>query len=54
MQGRKIIALFDVDQTLTPARRTIEKVMIDTLDAIVAKGVSIGIVSGSDLNKVKE
>jgi len=52
--GKRIIALFDVDQTLTPARKTIEKAMIETLDKCIARGISIGIVSGSDLNKIKE
>lgn len=28
--------------------------MIDTLDAIIARGVAVGIVSGSDLTKVRE
>lgn len=51
---KRIIALFDVDQTLTPARKTIERSMIETLDACRAKGVAIGIVSGSDLHKVTE
>jgi phosphomannomutase len=55
MKGaKKIIALFDVDQTLTPARKSIEQSMIDTLIKIKEKGIAIGIVSGSDLNKVKE
>ena len=52
--GKKIIALFDVDQTLTPARNTIQPEMIETLEACVAKGVHIGIVSGSDIAKVTE
>lgn len=52
--SRRIIALFDVDQTLTPARKTIENIMIDTLDRCMAKGIAIGIVSGSDLHKIKE
>lgn len=52
--SKRIIALFDVDQTLTPARKTIEKSMIETLDKCIAKGIAIGIVSGSDLNKIKE
>jgi phosphomannomutase len=52
--GKRIIALFDVDQTLTPARKTIEKAMIETLDKCIARGIAIGIVSGSDLNKIKE
>lgn len=28
--------------------------MIETLDKCMAKGIAIGIVSGSDLNKIKE
>jgi phosphomannomutase len=52
--GKRIIALFDVDQTLTPARKTIEKSMIETLDKCISRGIAIGIVSGSDLNKIKE
>jgi len=51
---KRVIALFDVDQTLTPARSIIQKNMIETLDAIMSKGVAVGIVSGSDLVKVKE
>jgi phosphomannomutase len=39
---------------LTPARKTIERVMLDTLDRVIEKGVAVGIVSGSDLNKIKE
>ncbi len=55
MQGSKrILTLFDVDQTLTPARKSIEQVMVETLLKIKEKGVAIGIVSGSDLNKVRE
>ena len=54
MQGKKIIALFDVDATLTPARQAIQQEMRDTLDAMIAKGVHLGIVSGSDIKKVEE
>ena len=55
MQGSKrILTLFDVDQTLTPARKSIEQSMIDTLIKIRDKGIAVGIVSGSDLNKVRE
>lgn len=54
MQAKRILALFDVDQTLTPARKSIEKVMIETLDRCMERGIAIGIVSGSDLHKVKE
>jgi len=55
MEGeKKIIILFDVDQTLTPARNTIQQDMLDTLKAVRAKGVHLGIVSGSDLSKVTE
>ena len=55
MQGEKrIIALFDVDQTLTPARNSIQSDMTETLDAMMAKGIHCGIVSGSDVVKVSE
>ncbi len=40
--------------TLTPARSTILPSMVACLDAVVAKGIQIGIVSGSDLNKITE
>ena len=52
--GKKTIVLFDVDQTLTPARSPIQQDMLDTLDAVAAKGVHLGIVSGSDIKKVTE
>lgn len=52
--AKRIIALFDVDQTLTPARKTIQKAMLETLQQIHDRGVAIGIVSGSDLHKIKE
>jgi phosphomannomutase len=51
---KRVIALFDVDATLTPARKPIEQPMLDTLDACMKKGISLGIVSGSDLVKVRE
>ena len=53
-EKKRVIALFDVDQTLTPARNTIQQDMIDTLAKMRAKGIHFGIVSGSDLNKVTE
>ena len=52
--GKKVLVLFDVDQTLTPARNSIQQDMLDTLAAVRAKGVHLGIVSGSDLCKVTE
>lgn len=52
--AKRIIALFDVDQTLTPARLSIQPQMIATLKSVMDKGVAIGIVSGSDLVKVTE
>ena len=54
MQARRIIALFDVDLTLTPARQRIQPRMLETLAKMRAKGITFGIVSGSDLTKVKE
>ena len=50
--SKRIIALFDLDQTLTPARKFIEKAMVETIKAVHDKGVAIGIVSGSDLHKI--
>lgn len=52
--GKRIIVLFDVDQTLTPARQTIQPIMTETLNALMAKGIHVGIVSGSDIVKVSE
>ena len=52
-QKQRVIALFDVDQTLTPARSSIQPNMIETLQKMRAKGIDFGIVSGSDLVKVK-
>jgi phosphomannomutase len=53
-KGKKIIALFDVDQTLTPARQSIQPDMLETYKACAAAGVHMGIVSGSDIVKVTE
>lgn len=53
MEG-KTICLFDVDQTLSPARNSIQQDMLDCLAAVEAKGVHLGIVSGSDVGKVTE
>ena len=53
MQGKTLV-LFDVDQTLTPARQTIQQDMVDTLKAVRDKGITLGIVSGSDIAKVTE
>ena len=54
MQSRRIIALFDVDLTLTPARQRVQPQMLETLRKMRETGVHFGIVSGSDLVKVKE
>ncbi|KAJ3211761.1 Phosphomannomutase [Entophlyctis luteolus] len=48
-----VIALFDVDGTLTPARRDISESMKQTL-ANLRKKIAIGFVGGSDLAKQKE
>ena len=53
-QGKKIIILFDVDETLTPARSSIQPDMVETLNAVAAKGHHLGIVSGSDEKKVTD
>lgn len=53
-QDKRVIALFDVDATLTPARQLVRQNMLETLTKMQAKGIDFGIVSGSDLVKVKE
>lgn len=47
------IALFDVDGTLTPARKVVEPEMVDFLKDL-QQVVAIGVVGGSDLNKIEE
>ncbi|KIY52930.1 eukaryotic phosphomannomutase [Fistulina hepatica ATCC 64428] len=47
------LVLFDVDGTLTPARQSVSQEMIDTLKAL-RKKVVVGIVGGSDFNKISE
>ena len=53
-QQKRVIALFDVDNTLTPARQQIRPEMLATIAKIRAKGIAFGIVSGSDIAKVRE
>lgn len=48
------LILFDVDGTLTPSRLQIEQPMRDTLNQLKAKGITLGIVGGSDLPKQEE
>ncbi|GAA5858953.1 hypothetical protein JCM1840_006632 [Sporobolomyces johnsonii] len=48
-----VICLFDVDGTLTPARRTASPEMLEILKAVRQKAV-IGFVGGSDLPKITE
>ena len=52
--GKKILVLFDVDKTLSPARQSIQPEMVETYNACIAKGLHMGIVSGSDIKKVSE
>lgn len=53
-KGKKVLALFDVDQTMTPARQSIQPDFVETYNACVNAGVHMGIVSGSDIVKVTE
>lgn len=50
----KVLLMFDMDMTLTPARSVIEPAMMETLKKCQAKGIHLAIVSGSDLSKVYE
>ena len=48
-----VICLFDVDGTITPARKFISPEMMDTLKRLTKQCV-VGFVGGSDLEKQKE
>ena len=50
----KVLALFDVDGTLTPPRSFINPQMSSFLQVLSSKHVIVGIVGGSDLLKQKE
>ncbi|MCO5555136.1 hypothetical protein L7F22_008677 [Adiantum nelumboides] len=47
------LCLFDVDETLTPARNAVSPEMMDLLTAIKTKKCAIGFVGGSDLAKIR-
>ncbi|KAI1142750.1 eukaryotic phosphomannomutase [Hypoxylon sp. FL0543] len=50
---KNTIVLFDVDETLTPARRSVSPEMLQTLERLRQK-VAIGYVGGSNLQKQQE
>jgi len=50
----KKIVLFDMDGTLTPARKQMESNVLESLKTLYSKGYEIGIVSGSDFDYIKE
>ena len=52
-QNPRIIALFDVDGTLTIPRGEVKADMMDTLKSLRRK-ITVGIVGGSDLPKQEE
>lgn len=52
-QNPRIIALFDVDGTLTIPRGEVKADMMDTLKSLRRK-ITVGIVGGSDLSKQEE
>ncbi|CAM9844656.1 unnamed protein product, partial [Hapterophycus canaliculatus] len=49
----RIIALFDVDGTLTAARKVLLPDMVEFM-AKLRKEITVGVVGGSDLPKQKE
>jgi phosphomannomutase len=51
--SKRVIALFDVDGTLTPARKVVSAEVLEFLSALRGK-ITIGFVGGSDLKKQKE
>lgn len=51
--SKKILALFDVDDTLTAPRKSVTPEMKEFITLLRSK-VTVGIVGGSDLNKQRE
>jgi len=56
LQGVKMkkIVLFDMDGTLTPARKAMEPTVLASLKKLHNAGYEIGIVTGSGMNYIKE
>ncbi|KAG8910515.1 Phosphomannomutase, partial [Tulasnella sp. 418] len=52
-QTKKKLVLFDVDDTLTPARGPVSPEILELLKEL-RKKVAIGFVGGSDLRKISE
>lgn len=50
----KKIILFDMDGTLTPARKKMQRSMLNALKKIQSLNYEVGIVTGSDMNYIKE
>ena len=50
----EVLALFDVDGTLTPSRLPISSHIEEFMEKRLKPNVSVGLVSGSDLKKVAE
>ena len=50
----KKIVLFDMDGTLTPARKRLEWNVLDSLIDLQRSGIEIGIVTGSDMDYIKQ
>lgn len=54
IKSDEILVLFDVDGTLTPARKVIEPDFEEFLYTKIKPRATLGVVGGSDLNKVVE
>ncbi|KAN0063987.1 Phosphomannomutase 1 [Thecaphora frezii] len=52
-QQPRVLCLFDVDGTLTPARQGVSQQMLDVLAQLRQKCVT-GVVGGSDIGKIRE
>lgn len=50
----RTLCLFDVDETLTPARRSVSVEMLNLLAELKREHCAIGFVGGSDLRKITE
>lgn len=48
------IILLDMDGTITPPRKHISGEMCDVLERVLSENVDVGIITGSDMNFIKE
>lgn len=51
---KRVIAIFDVNLTLTPPRQRVRENMLEALSKLKAKGIDCAIVSSNHIKKIRE